>query len=109
MQAFFANPHLLAHRIPSLAAHHANRALWRSYTKAATSVEPIHSRMPVLLDLAGAKQWLDTATELNDLYPLFENRLPYELLARPVQQGINNSRNKTAALPIECSQVSVLG
>ncbi|MEZ0186749.1 MAG: SOS response-associated peptidase family protein [Candidatus Reddybacter sp.] len=63
-------------------------------TKAAKSVEPIHSRMPVLLDLTGAEQWLDTAAELNDLYPLFANKLPYELLARPVQQGINNSRNK---------------
>jgi len=78
-------------------------------TTAAKPVEPIHNRMPVLLDAAGAKQWLDTATELHDLYPLFENRLPYELLARPVQQGINNSRNKTAAVPTEASQATVLG
>ena len=77
-------------------------------TTAAKSVEPIHSRMPVLLDLTGAKQWLDSATELNELYPLFTDKLPYELRARPVQQGINNSRNKTAAIPIEGSQVMLL-
>ena len=65
--------------------------------------------MPVLLDAAGAKQWLDTAAELNELYPLFADKLPYELRARPVQQGINNSRNKTAAIPIEGSQVMLLG
>ena len=64
--------------------------------------------MPVLLDFTGAKQWLDTATELNNLYPLFADRLPYELFVRPVQQAINNSRNKAAAIPIEGSQVSVL-
>jgi len=77
-------------------------------TKAAKSVEPIHNRMPVLLDLTGAKQWLDTAAELNDLYPLFADKLPYELLARPVQQDINSSRNKSAAIPIDNSQVMVL-
>jgi len=49
------------------------------------------------------------STELDELYPLFEDKLAYEFLARPVQQAINNSRNKTAAIPIEGSQVMLLG
>lgn len=77
-------------------------------TAAAKSFELVHNRMPVLVDLIGANQWLNTATELNDLYPLFTDKLPYELCARPVQQAINNSHNKIAAIPIEGSQVMLL-
>lgn len=69
-------------------------------TAAADSIQPIHNRMPVILDKAGMDVWLDTTQSTDDLKPLFAPQLPYPITNRIVDTTINNSRNKTLPEPI---------
>lgn len=69
-------------------------------TKAAPEFARIHNRMPVMLTVETAQQWLNEASDPRDLKTLFASKLPYSLTARPVHQAINNARSKLQAEPV---------
>ena len=80
-----------------------NQALY-SCTIVTASAHPaiadIHSRMPVMLDLEGAKQWLAIESSKEDLNPLF-TRYPTNLKHREVHPEIGNARNKIKPRPMQ--------
>ena len=56
--------------------------------------------MPVMLDNAGMQQWLDHDLDTEKLTALFEPVLVAPQVITPVDQAINNSRNKIAPQPV---------
>jgi putative SOS response-associated peptidase YedK len=65
-------------------------------TKASPSMESIHSRMPVMLDADGARQWLNMDTEIGSLNGLMNDQLAYPLKAHAVDKVINSGKVKAA-------------
>jgi putative SOS response-associated peptidase YedK len=63
-------------------------------TAASASMEPIHNRMPVMLDQDGIRLWLSADSSVDQLQSLFIPNPIYPLLARPVDKIINNARVK---------------
>lgn len=63
-------------------------------TKAAPSIEAIHSRMPVMLDDESTNRWLDMSCSTDELKDLFTSELHVPLHARKVHKSIGNSRLK---------------
>ena len=59
-------------------------------------MEPIHNRMPVILDPADYAMWLDPATALDQLNPLRRPFAPEMLAASPVSTAVNRPQNATA-------------
>lgn len=75
-------------------------------TEAAPEFKQFHSRMPVMLDKAGAELWLDEIHQPEDLYSLFKSELKIQLQATAVDVRINNARNKEA--PEVVGQVEII-
>jgi len=65
-------------------------------TDAAAGLEFVHHRQPAMLDMAGAKRWLDPAAEPAALKALLGAGVPVPLEALPVSTYVNNARNKDA-------------
>ncbi len=63
-------------------------------TDAAPSFEWLHNRMPVMLDSDGAAHWLDHDVDTEALATLFKPALLTPLVITPIDQAINNARNK---------------
>ena len=61
-----------------------------------TLMEPIHNRMPVILDPADYAMWLDPATALDQLNHLLRPFAPEMLAAYPVSTAVNRPQNDTA-------------
>ena len=59
-------------------------------------MEPIHNRMPVILDPADYDMWLDPATALDQLNHLLRPFAPEMLAAYPVSTAVNRPQNDTA-------------
>lgn len=59
-------------------------------------MEPIHNRMPVILDPADYAMWLDPATALDQLNHLLRPFAPEMLAAYPVSTAVNRPQNDTA-------------
>lgn len=70
-------------------------------TEAAPQFAPFHSRMPVMLDHAGADAWLDERQPRKALYKLCEPVMPYALEAVRIDARYNNSRIKDAPVQLE--------
>ncbi len=72
-------------------------------TAANALVEPIHDRMPVILDPADYGAWLDPATEPGVLGALLRPYPPQGMCAHPVSTRVNNPRNDDPAClePVE--------
>lgn len=65
-------------------------------TAAAGPLATIHDRMPVILDRAAYRQWLDPSAVVG---PGFDGALDLDLLtARPVSTAVNSVRNNSAEL-----------
>jgi len=60
-------------------------------------MEPIHNRMPVILDPADYDMWLDPATASDQLNHLLRPFAPEMLTAYPVGTAVNRPGNDTAA------------
>jgi len=60
-------------------------------------MEPIHNRMPVILDPADYNMWLDPATETNQLNHLLRPFAPERLAAYPVSTAVNRPQNDSEA------------
>ena len=69
-------------------------------TKAAQSMESIHSRMPVMLDTESAWQWLNMDSEIDSLSGLMTDQLAYHLKTHPVDKVINSGKVKSAAVSV---------
>jgi len=69
-------------------------------TEAASEIQPIHHRMPVMLNRETMPLWLDTRQPTDNLKPLFAPQLPHPIASRPVDTSVNNSRNKTLPIPL---------
>lgn len=69
-------------------------------TDAAPNFEWIHNRMPVMLDSDGITQWLNHDVDIKELGGLFEATLPAPLRVTPIDQSINNARNKISPQPV---------
>ena len=63
-------------------------------TRAATSIEYIHDRMPVHLDREQIDAWLYSKTDSKTLLDMLTPRLSGALEVVPVSNYVNNSRNK---------------
>lgn len=63
-------------------------------TEATTAMQPIHRRMPVMLEATAVDDWLDGDTPIASLQPLLAPTLPAPLCATPVNKAINNAANK---------------
>ncbi len=80
-----------------------NQALYSCTIVTATAhhaIADIHSRMPVMLDLEGAKKWLATNSAREELNPLFAS-YPFNMKHREVQPEIGNTRNKVKPKPMD--------
>lgn len=67
--------------------------------EADATVQPIHDRMPVILDAPAWDRWLDPdQREPADLLDLLEPRASHDLAAVRVSQRVNNVRNDTSDL-----------
>lgn len=67
--------------------------------KAAKTVHEIHDRMPVVLNPAGWRAWLDTElTDKTDVADLLEPYAVMEVTAYPVSNRINSPRNQESDL-----------
>lgn len=73
-------------------------------TNSVPSFEWLHNRMPVILDSDGAAQWLNHDADTKTLAALFEPVLLAPLVITPIDQAINNARNKIEPLPVGDSQ-----
>lgn len=56
-------------------------------------LEPIHDRMPVILDDAAAKRWVDTSTSGEDARALCKTYPAGEMVAHPVSSVVNSAKN----------------
>lgn len=65
-------------------------------TEAASGLEFVHDRQPVMLSLADARRWLDPRASSRDLKALLGPGIPVDLDAVPVSSYVNNARNKEA-------------
>lgn len=63
-------------------------------TAANAALEFVHHRMPVMLSIEEARQWLDVDIPTRELEHLFASRLPMSLDAIPVSTHVNNARHK---------------
>ena len=62
-------------------------------------MEPIHNRMPVILEPAQENEWLDTkATEIAEFLAWLEPFPPHQLEAYPVSRKVNWARNDSPDL-----------
>jgi putative SOS response-associated peptidase YedK len=59
-------------------------------------MEPIHNRMPVILEPDDYSTWLDPTTELDQLNHLLRPFAPQGLAAYPVSTAVNKPQNDTA-------------
>jgi len=62
-------------------------------TEAAPEIRHIHDRMPVILDRAGQRLWLDPDAELDSLTPLLRPPADARLQAYVVSRLVNSVRN----------------
>lgn len=62
-------------------------------TTANDLVQSIHDRMPVILDAAGRRVWLDPQSTADDLRNLLQPYAPGDMKAYPVSTDVNNPRN----------------
>lgn len=63
-------------------------------TAAAPEFSPWHRRMPVLLTRDEMPRWLDNREPVAANDPLFDGRLKFPLVLRPLPQAVGNARNK---------------
>lgn len=67
-------------------------------TEANSTIEPIHNRMPVILDEGDWGEWLDASTPIEDIDGLLVPA-PDELVVwHEVSTAVNNTRNNDASL-----------
>lgn len=66
-------------------------------------VAPVHSRMPLILNAADERAWLDADVSADDAIARLDDCANRELIAHPVSRAVNNTRNIGAELiePIE--------
>lgn len=67
-------------------------------TGANVAMQPIHDRMPVLLDAAGVDAWLDPGTSVNDVLDLLRPPPADSVRAWPVSTAVNDPRHDGAEL-----------
>ena len=67
-------------------------------TAAAPGIEPIHNRMPVMLEPHDYADWLDPGAEIDKPERFFKPQLPTDLLLAPLDKSVNNARNKDLVL-----------
>lgn len=63
-------------------------------TAATDTMKKIHNRMPVGLDIEGARTWMDPSADEATLKALLAPELPYPLAVTPVSTYVNNARHK---------------
>lgn len=63
-------------------------------TDAAAGLEFVHHRQPAILDMAGAKRWLDPEADTAALKALLGAAIPIPLEALPVSTYVNDARHK---------------
>lgn len=69
-------------------------------TQASEQLASIHKRMPVMLRVEQAKQWLDVKTPSNELRHLFETKFDIPIHCQMIDNSIGNVRNKTKPIHI---------
>ena len=67
-------------------------------TSAVPGIEPVHHRMPVMLDLHDYADWLNPAAGIDNPERFFRPQLPYSVQLAPLDKAVNNARNKDLAL-----------
>ena len=67
-------------------------------TAAVPDMQWLHQRMPVMLAPEDFEQWLNPATDIKSLLPLFASRLPVAMEAVPIDRRINNGKEKSSDL-----------
>ena len=70
-------------------------------TAANSTIEPIHNRMPVILDGKHWEAWLDVATEMGKLDALLAPAPSETVIWHEVSKSVNNTRNNDASLMLE--------
>ncbi len=63
-------------------------------TEANELMQPIHDRMPVILNWSGEEQWLDPETSKEDLRSLLVPFASDQMEAYPVSTWVNNAKNQ---------------
>lgn len=67
-------------------------------------MQPLHQRMPVLLDWSAGQQWLDAGADAKQLLQLIMGSQPVALRAWGVSKDVNNPRNDSPELIAEIAQ-----
>jgi putative SOS response-associated peptidase YedK len=61
-------------------------------------MQPLHHRMPVLMDWAAGSRWLESTATAEQLMQLLLDRQSSELQAWPVSKAVNNPVNDSEQL-----------
>ncbi len=77
-------------------------------TEANAMIEPIHNRMPVILDEQDWDAWLDASTAMDELDALLAPATDDVVAWHEVSTAVNNTRNNDSSLmlPLEASEDS---